>query len=343
MNRERGHKMGWLGKHVGVVLAALATCCAGLSFELPVRAEGPAVSAPNGKITGFGGGVGMGDDKGGAGGFSGSLTVPLGYAYGMQIDAGYARIGDGNFGSTGAHLFWRDPGVGLLGVYAGYARLDRFGGQDLGRVGIEAQKFYGQFTLDSAVGFRFGSPGINDDVYGRARVQYYLTDNLMLMSGYTYEGRSFGTIGMEYQLASQANMGVAVFGEGQLHDNSNYAAIGGFKIFLGGDMSLKDRHRRQDPDSYFGVDMQATQLGASRSKPASGAPPQQACPFTPSSNLCGCVGDISPSILLKGGTKLASACPVSRKLQCQNAGYSPSSPGPTSCGCAAAFSCAPPA
>jgi len=330
--------MGWLGKCAGVALATLAAFGTSLIFEPRVRAEGPAVSEVNGKITGFGGGIGMGGDRTGTGGFSGSLTLPLGYSYGMQVDAGYARIGDGNFGSTGAHLFWRDPTVGLLGVYAGYARLDRFGGQDLGRVGIEAQKFFGQLTLDGALGYRFGSSGVGDDVYGRARLQYYLTDNLMLMSGYTYEGRSFGTLGMEYQLSSQANTGIAMFGEGQLHDNNNYAAIGGFKIFLGGDMSLKDRHRRQDPDSYFGVDMQATQLGGSRSKPASAT---QACPFTPSSNVCGCVTDISPSILLKGGTKLASACPTSRKQQCQNAGYSASSPGPASCGCTAAFACVP--
>ena len=69
--------------------------------------------------------------------------------------------------------------------------------------------------------------------YGRARVQYYLTNDLMISSGYTYEGRSFGTIGTEYQIATSKDMGFSMFAEGMLNDRDNYSALAGLRGIVG--------------------------------------------------------------------------------------------------------------
>ena len=152
----------------------------------------------------------MEGDKGGLAGLAGSLTMPLGHSFGIQLDGAFARVGEGNFGSAGAHVFWRDPTVGLIGFYGGAARLDRYGGQELVRLGGEAQRFLGQVTIDAGLGYRFGDNFVKDDVYGRARVQYYPTNNLMLSGGYSYEGRGFGTVGVEQQLGSGPSGGFAL-------------------------------------------------------------------------------------------------------------------------------------
>lgn len=302
----------------------------------PVSAEGPAVSSLNGKITGFGGTTSSSGEQDGVSGVAGSLTMPLGYHYGLQLDGAYARVGPGNFGSTGAHLFWRDPTVGLIGLYGGYAYLDRFGGQELGRAGAEAQKFYGQMTIDTALGWRFGNDMVDDRIYARARLQYYLTNDLMLMGGYVRENRDFGTVGIEYQITNSKTGGLALFGEAQFNDRENYTAVAGVKMFIGESLSLKDRHRRQDPDSYSGVDIQATQEAAGIASRRTSSP--QVCPFTPSSQLCTLASLQLPSVLPAKGLKFAAAPSSSRQSQCSLAGYSAGSPGPAACGCAEVFS-----
>lgn len=320
--------------NAALVRSVLSGCAAGIlliSAVAPALPEGPAVSGINGKITGFGGGVGAENDEGGIAGVAGSITLPLGYSFGLQLDGAYARIGDGNFGSTGAHVFWRDPDVGLLGLYGGVARLDRFGGQDLTRLGIEAQKFQGQMTFDGALGYRIGSNFVKDDAYGRARLQYYLTNDFMLSTGYTYEGRSFGTIGTEYQVSTGSAAGLSLFAEGQVSDHNNYSALAGLRVFLGDKMNLKDRHRKQDPDSYMGLDLTATQQGAGTAKNQ-----HQACPFTPSPILIGC-DTLDLRSLPRDGIKVAVLCTLSRATQCRNAGYTSANPGPPSCGCSDVF------
>ena len=84
----------------------------------------------------------------------------------------------------------------------------------------------------------------------------------MLQSGWSYEGRNFGTVGTEFQLATGPSAGISLFADAQINDNSHFAALGGLKVTFGKNMTLKDRHRRQDPDSYTFSDQQTTQQGA---------------------------------------------------------------------------------
>lgn len=270
------------------------------------NAGDPAVSGVNGKISSFGGIVKDENIRDGVGGVAGSLTLPILHSYGLQIDGAYADVGGDTFLSTGAHLFWRDPNIGLLGLYGGFARLNAIGGMDIARLGGEAQYFAGNVTLDSALGYRFGDA--KEGTYGRARVQYYTTDNLMFSGGYVYEGMGFGFVGTEYQVYADRSMGVSLFAEANINDKDNYSVLGGVRVFLGESMSLINRHRRQDPDSYSGNDMQATQQAVKLNQ----SRPQISCPFSPAIKKC------------------------TRYEQCTGAGYTtgPGSNAPASCDCA---------
>lgn len=314
---------------IGIILAALALLAQPLH---PANAE-PAVWGLNAKFTGFGGainGEGVGDR--GVGGIAASITAPLMINLGLQVDGAFAQVGDDAFFDTGAHLFWRDPTIGMLGIYGGYAHIDSFGGQSQGRLGGEAQRYVGNITLDGAAGWHFGE--LSDRAYGRAKIEFYPLEELMFSGGYTYEGRSFGTVGFEYQVASGAGAGVSLFADSQFSDGQNYSVLGGLRVFLGPKDSLISRHRRQDPDNYVQPDLTAAMQAAADAKPqqsyapppvpAPNVPPPPkapvpppkppvACSFVPDSNLC------------------------TRALQCGGAGYTVASPGPAVCGCTAAF------
>jgi hypothetical protein len=311
----------------GLLAAALLAASA-----MTAASDGPAVSDFNTKISGFGGAAGYSGDNDGMGGIATSITAPIGYSLGLQIDGAYARIGDDNFGSAGAHLFWRDPSRGLLGIYTGFAVLDRGSGAIIGRSGVEAQYYAGALTLDTAAGYEYGDLHKG---YGRARLQFYPVDDLMLRAGWAYETRNLGTAGIEYQFANTKNSGMSMFVDGSVGADSTYSVVGGVKVTFGESMSLKDRHRRQDPDAYQQFDLQAVQKAA---KPAA----EQPCPFTPKADLCGVVS-MQPKTYAKIGIQLhspvtlASWAPQGRYKQCSDAGYSKGSPGPSACGCAAAF------
>jgi hypothetical protein len=259
------------------MLAAIAamTC-----FDPPRAEAEPAVSGINGKLTTFGGVTSTGDgEQEGLGGLAGSLTVPLGSAFGAQLDGAWARIGDEDFASTGLHVFWRDPRVGLVGLYGGFAHLTDAGGQDIGRIGAEAQYFAGNITLDAAAGIRFGD--LDEDAYGRAKIDFYPIEDLKLSGGFAYDERGFGLASAEFQFASSQGVGVSLFAEGRINDEDNYTALGGIKVYLGEAMSLINRHRKQDPDGYTDLDMTATQEAAAAASNQSTPGGGSICPFTP--------------------------------------------------------------
>lgn len=297
---------------LGLVCLSALMVLAGAAVTV---AEGPAVSGINGKLSPFGGGIGTETSDDGVGGFAGSLTVPVSHAFGLQVDGAYARLSDDDFADAGVHLFWRDPDVGLVGLYAGYAWLDASGGQEVGRVGLELQRFIQRVTLDGAAGYRFGDAG--DDIYGRAKLDYYPTDDLMLSAGYAYEGMGFATLGAEYQLGSRDSVGTAIYAEASLNDSSDYAVLGGLRIFLGEEMSLIGRHRRQDPASYLSHDLKATAQAVSRYQSRRPAGPPPICPALT------CLAANDPCACPSGYEKRASCgntCQVAGGSGCQGWG-----------------------
>ncbi len=263
-------------------VAAAGLAAAVFTAPQMALAADPAVSDINLKVSGFGGSLNAGDGAGGLGGIAGSLTLPAGHAFGLQFDGAYARIHGDDFYDAGAHLFWRDPSVGLFGIYGGYAHQSTLGGEQIRRIGLEGEKYFSNVTLRGAIGHESGD--VTSNIYGNAKLDLYLTPNAVLTGGYTYEGTGFASVGAEVQLSATASTGVSLFANGNVHDSSQYQVLGGLKITFGQNMSLKDRHRRQDPAAYTDVDMLATQGAASRA--ASGS---NACPLdTPFANGATC-------------------------------------------------------
>jgi len=106
--------------HLRTLLAAML----GLNFLVICEsaADEPAVSALNAKLGAQGGSLdGMATGIG-----FGSFTTPLGHSFGVQVDAGAGSVDSKTYWSTGAHLFWRAPSVGLLGLTYSYQSWNDF-------------------------------------------------------------------------------------------------------------------------------------------------------------------------------------------------------------------------
>ncbi|MEM9358137.1 MAG: hypothetical protein AAGB04_18200, partial [Pseudomonadota bacterium] len=86
------------------------------TYPEPMAETLPAVDGVNSKLS-FEHGI---DGDGSLGG-TGSITVPLGHAFGVQFDVGMVNreheiLDDATVYRGAAHLFWRDPSKGLLGL-----------------------------------------------------------------------------------------------------------------------------------------------------------------------------------------------------------------------------------
>ena len=226
-------------------IAASIAALIGLSLPGAAKAEGPAVSAPNAKISGQGGAV----DDSGAGIATGSLTLPVGQRYGFQIDAGGGVVDGDGFGGVGAHLFWRDPDQALLGAIASYSEWDD---SDVTRLGAEGELYLGQFSLLARGGYQFGDYDVNDGdesgPFGAAELRWYATDNFVIGGGVGQDDdKTRGIFGGEFQPGFAAAPGLSLFAEGEVGEDDYYTAFVGIRYYFGETKSLKDRHRKDDP------------------------------------------------------------------------------------------------
>lgn len=211
----------------------------------------PAVSGLNGKVALFGGEFG----EEGFGALSAAFAVPFGLRYGFQGDA-ILGVRDGDFvGGGGGHLFWRDPTIGLLGLYGGYTHREDIDGS-VSRIGVEGEYYWGQWTAKAIVGAEFVDAGAgfvepDDDFFAFSDISYYLNDNLELSVGHRYTADHHSlALGVEYQLEQQVfASGVSLFAEGRLGEDSHRAVWAGVRFYLGDNKSLIRRHREDDPDT----------------------------------------------------------------------------------------------
>ncbi len=244
-----------------MTLAAVGSADAGGYFDVynPLATPGslPAVSQLNGKVSVFGGNQEGSGQSGGMFGVVGSLSVPMGFAYGLQID-GAAGSGDGAaFYGIGGHLFWRDPARGLIGLYTSYLNWDVTSGAtsgfDIGKFGVEGAAYLGRFSLEGLAAYQFGSAsGFN----GKAVIAYYPIDNLRLDAGIRHvEGP--GTMGLvDVEWRPHENSGLSLFASGAFGENSFSQVLGGARYYFGDSRkSLIDRHRQDDPAPDFGGDL----------------------------------------------------------------------------------------
>jgi len=218
----------------------------------------PAVDGVNVKASGFGG---TGDGNGFYGAAS-SVAVPLSFRYGLQIDglvAGAETDEEGNATAAGtaAHLFWRDPSVGLLGPYGQYLHVDAFDGVDVFAGGAEGALYLGRFTIEGMAGVQGGNAdlGALGDVNFDSRftdvaqLAYYPIDDLKISIGHSYlfDANSF-LLGAEWGLPTGRGTMAALFVNGSVSEGGGTAALGGLRLYIGQrDKTLIMRHREDDP------------------------------------------------------------------------------------------------
>ena len=220
----------------------------------PPAAGLPAVSGINAKISGFGGGENfdLGPD-GGLFGVDGAVSVPLGQMFGFQLDGMVASL-DGDFiGSAAGHLFWRDPTVGLLGLYGSWVTRDN-SGVDTWRLGVEGEYYSGPISVEAIVGYEDADvPAIilldDENIFAYADVAYYATPDLRFSVGYRHlNDLDMAALGAEWQLPTDFIGGTSLFAEGRIGEDDYASVWAGLRVYLGAEnKTLIRRHREDDP------------------------------------------------------------------------------------------------
>lgn len=217
---------------------------AAIACQNPAVARDPAVSTTNLKVSAAGGSTdGDGSWQGVAG-----LTAPLGQTWGVQGEAGVFGVDSSTAYGLAGHVFKRDPDSYLAGLFVAYASEDEFD-LEATRIGAEAEFYLGQVTLLFKAGYQFADV-FDDAVFGEAELQWYASDNFLLRGGVGFdEEAALGHAGAEWLLGGSALPGFALRADAYLSENDYDSIMGGITYYFGADASLKDRHRRQDPDS----------------------------------------------------------------------------------------------
>jgi hypothetical protein len=223
----------------------------------------PAVDGVNGKIDGFGGEASHHTFYGS----SGSLSVPLGQQFGVQVD-GLAGSFRGDFlGGAGIHAFWRNPAQGLFGFYADYSHWDRFGGVNAHHFGAEGAAYIGRATIEGIVGVESGSTAtgiigaftetidIKTRFFDKVDLAYYFTDNMKAYIGHRYlGGKNLLALGGEWAVPTPVSTTMAtVFAEGRVGNSDSSSVWAGLRFYFGQRAkSLIRRHREDDPVNGLG-------------------------------------------------------------------------------------------
>jgi hypothetical protein len=228
----------------GAALAALVLLAsAGPSFSQSL----PAVSEVNGKIE-FDAGVLSLPAPTFVVKAAGTLTLPIGSQFGLQVDLNLAN-GGGFSSSAAVHLFTRDPASYLLGGTLGLVRTP---GASVVAVGPEAELYLDRWTLEAWAGMsvaRPTSPGpdrIRPFVMGT--LAYYPDDDLRLSAGISaLDGYAALHFGGEYQF-SRAGPPLSMVGDLRLGQDGAVLATVGLRAYFGPPgKSLIRRHREDDP------------------------------------------------------------------------------------------------
>jgi len=262
----------------GVLLSTtfLTSLIASSAFAADAPPSTQAVDGINGKVDGFGGSYATK----GLYGTLGSLSLPLGDQFGVQFDGAAGSFDSRFIGMGGAHLFWRNPQQGLVGIYGDYTHWDQYGGVHYSHIGPEGEAYLGRWTLQGAAGVEFGnnasaigssSVAITNGTittttahlaevtrfFDRATLSYYLTDDWKASIGQRYfGGKNLLALGTEYAIPVGRGVMASLFGEGRVGEGSNnYGVWGGVRFYFGQhDKSLMRRQREDDPDSDLSPD-----------------------------------------------------------------------------------------
>jgi hypothetical protein len=197
----------------------------------------------------------------------------------MQIDVQAGSLGGDGFGGIAGHLFWRNPGHGLLGMYVSHTHWSRFDGASVTHVAAEGEYYWQRWTLQGIAGIEFGNsatnatssvattaqagaiPGVTTtstflegyDVktrfFDQINLKYYWRDNWATYIGHRYMGgRNAFALGTEWAFPVSTTMLASAFVEGRLGSGDFQGIWGGLRVYYGQhDKTLIQRHRQDDP------------------------------------------------------------------------------------------------
>jgi len=206
--------------------------------------RGPAVSETNLKISGSGGQT----DDDPSWSVNAGLTLPIGQFTGVQLEAGGLGVEDDSIFAAGAHFFTRDPDKYLFGVFGAYAKEDQFS-LEIWQAGAEAEIYMDQISILAHAGYQF-SDQLGDRAFGGLDLRWYATDNFAITGGGSFqEDQNQAHLSAEFLPGLNALPGLAFNVQGVIGDDDYDSIMGGMTYYFGPRASLKDRHRRQDPES----------------------------------------------------------------------------------------------
>ncbi len=186
-------------------------------------------------------------------GGTGSLTIPLGHQFGLQLDGHIANAGDSQLDipiyAGVAHLFWRDPDKGMVGLYGGTMRVDVLGGLDFHAGALEFAKYWPNVTLKGLIGFTEGDI-VDASFLEHISLAYYMTDNLRVdvSHSFRFDHHVFHA-GGEWAFGHHRGAATSMFVESSMLENGDASALLGLRLYLGqSEKSLIRRHREDDPE-----------------------------------------------------------------------------------------------
>jgi hypothetical protein len=231
---------------------ALIFCLAGLASAADLSDQQPAshscaVSEVNGKFE-----VGAGKIRNDGGNetrkhIAASLSLPANCYLGLQFDANYGNLAGSTSNGLALHLFTRDPASYLFGLYGSVNTVGSF---DYQRFAMEGELYFPDFTLTGLLGGEF-SDFTRDEVFGAARITYYLTDDFQINLGAAhFLNISTANAGLEWQLPDS---GFSLYADGAVGSDDHSTIFGGIRYHFGEQKSLKRRHREDDPLNWIEI------------------------------------------------------------------------------------------
>lgn len=131
----------------------------------------------------------------------GRMSIPIWSTVSVQLDAGsefYSRVNDGDAPklnlAVGAHLSYRVPSQGLIGVFYGHGRSPSQDGDNyytLNMLGLEGQLYRGNWTFYGQVGWADkvdgdSGEGFNDGWVVRGVTRYFITPDTKIEAELSY-------------------------------------------------------------------------------------------------------------------------------------------------------------
>lgn len=235
---------------VALVFAPVAANAADVSFEnvtnldpRPIQEQRPAVDGINFKASVVSGVVGGYANHM----FIASVATPFPFfdQFGAQLDLGIGNYrSDYNSAAAGLHLFWRDPSIGMFGIYGDWGYVNP---EHAGRVGAEFAIYNGPWSLDVLAAVQFGQH-VNTGFVDEVDLSYYFTEDFKGSIGHRLISRGHvANVGFEYMPASTA--GWSIYGEAEAGEDDYYGAWLGLRYSFGtgNARNLMQRDREADP------------------------------------------------------------------------------------------------